>query len=99
MQLIQKNIEFIKALCVKYRVEKLYAFGSIVNGKNSADSDIDLLVRFKTMDLSEYFENYTTFKSKLKERLLKNIDLVEEQTLKNPILIQSVNKKKQLIYG
>ena len=29
----------------------------------------------------------------------RDIDLVEEQTLKNPILINSINKNKELIYG
>jgi predicted nucleotidyltransferase len=34
------------------------------------------------------------------EKLLgRKIDLLEEQTLKNPILINSINKFKALIYG
>jgi predicted nucleotidyltransferase len=39
------------------------------------------------------------FKENLKKLLGRDIDLLEEQTLKNPILINSINKTKELIYG
>jgi len=35
----------------------------------------------------------------LKNIFKKEIDLIEEQTLKNPILIKSINDNKELIYG
>ena len=46
-----------------------------------------------------YFENYIAFKSTLKKIFNREIDLVEEQTLKNPILINSINRNKELVYG
>jgi hypothetical protein len=34
------------------------------------------------------------------EKLLKgNVDLVEEKTLKNPILIRPIDRRKEHIYG
>jgi predicted nucleotidyltransferase len=38
-------------------------------------------------------------KVNLEKLLGRKIDLLEEQTLKNPILINSINKSKALIYG
>jgi len=39
------------------------------------------------------------FKENLKKLLGRDIDLNEEQTLKNPILINSINENKKMIYG
>jgi hypothetical protein len=77
----------------------MYLFGSALNSSFSDKSDIDFLVKFKPIDLAEYFENYMNFKENLKNLLGRDIDLLEEQTLKNPILINSINKTKELIYG
>ncbi len=99
MLIIDKNRIQVKALCKKHSVEKLYLFGSSTNETFSDTSDIDFLVKFKIADLSLYFDNYISFKENLRKILHRDIDLVEEQTLKNPILINSINKSKELIYG
>ena len=39
------------------------------------------------------------FKEKLESLFGREVDLLEEQTLKNPILIESINKSKELVYG
>ena len=99
MQLIENHIENLKNLCDKYHVDKMYLFGSALNSNFNSNSDIDFLVKFKPIDLAKYFENYINFKENLKKLLGREIDLVEQQTLKNPILISSIEKNKQLIYG
>lgn len=99
MNLINQNKEMIKRLCETHNVEKLYLFGSATTTKFNEESDIDFLVKFKSFDLKLYFINYTNFKNKLKNLLKREIDLVEEQTLKNPYLISSIEKNKELVYG
>jgi len=99
MLIIEQNINKIRALCKIHNVETLYLFGSATNENFSQESDIDFLVRFKKFDLAKYFENYITLKENLKNIFKKEIDLIEEQTLKNPILIKSINDNKELIYG
>jgi len=94
---IEKNK--INKLCVTHNVEKLYVFGSATNSTFTSESDIDLLVKFKNIELKKYFINYIELKQKLKILFKRDIDLIEEQTLKNPILIKSINKSKELIYG
>ena len=91
--------EALFTLCDTYHVDKLFVFGSAMTNKFTSTSDIDFLVKFKTFDLSLYFDNYLILKEKLKELFNREIDLLEEQTLKNPILINSINKNKALIYG
>ena len=94
---IQK--EQLYSLCEKYHVEKLYLFGSALNSSFNPKSDIDLLVKFKSIELSEYFDNYINLKENLKSLFRRDVDLVEEQTLRNPVLINSIEKNKKLIYG
>jgi predicted nucleotidyltransferase len=77
----------------------MYLFGSALNSNFNDKSDIDFLVKFKSIELSQYFENYMNLKENLKKLFGREVDLLEEQTLKNPILIQSINKSKELIYG
>lgn len=99
MELKEKHIKKLKSLCDKYHVEKMYLFGSALTPHFHAKSDIDFLVKFKPFDLAEYFDNYINFKENLKKLFGREIDLVEEQTLKNPILINSIDNNKELVYG
>ncbi len=99
MNLIEQHKSEIEQLCNNYNVEKMYVFGSILNQNFTKDSDVDLVVKFKSFDLSLYFENYFKLKEKLELILKRKVDLIEEQTLKNPFLIQSINKSKKMIYG
>lgn len=99
MDLLEKHTENLKSLCVKFHVDKLYTFGSILNSNFNQTSDIDFLVKFKKIELAQYFDNYINLKENLKKLLGRDIDLVEEQTLKNPILIKSINRNKALVYG
>lgn len=99
MKLIDENRDKLMRLCDLYHVEKLYMFGSALNSNFNLKSDIDFLVKFKPIDLAEYFENYINFKENITILLGRRIDLIEQQTLKNPILIDSINKNKELVYG
>ena len=99
MQELNKHMDELRALCDKYNVESLYVFGSASTDTMKNSSDIDLLVRFKQFDIAMYFVNYMEFKSRLKSLFKRDIDLVEEQSLKNPILINSINRTKELVYG
>jgi predicted nucleotidyltransferase len=99
MKNIEFNIESLNKLCINYNVEKMYLFGSVLNSNFNEESDVDLLVKFKEIELAEYFDNYINFKEKLVELFGREVDLLEEQTLRNPILIKSINSSKELVYG
>jgi predicted nucleotidyltransferase len=99
MKLIDKNIERIKDLCTKHKVYRLFVFGSVLTGRFRKDSDIDLLVDFRDIDLYEYADNYFDLKKALEKLLERDVDLLEEKAIKNPYLRQSIDSTKQLIYG
>jgi len=89
----------ISILCSEHLVDKLYLFGSASNNKLTDKSDIDLVVKFKEVDLSNYFTNYMSLKNKLINLFHRNVDLLEEQAISNPYIKKSIDQSKQLIYG
>lgn len=96
---ISNKIEGIKQLCLHHKVDELYLFGSYAAGNNHENSDIDFLVKFGNIDLLGYFDNYIDLKIKLEKLLGKPVDLVENKTIKNPFLKESIEQSRQLIYG
>jgi predicted nucleotidyltransferase len=74
MILIEKNIDRLKIICSAHNVDKMYLFGSALNSNFNDNSDIDFLVKFKSFELSQYFDNYINLKENLKtcleERLI-----------------------------
>lgn len=99
MDLIAKNINKIHELCNKHKVRYLFAFGSVLSNKFQKDSDIDLIVDFKDIDLYDYADNYFDLKFSLENLFKREVDLLEDKAIKNPYLRQSINSSKQLIYG
>ncbi len=101
MKLIEMNMDKIIALCRKYKVAKLWVFGSILTDRFNDNSDVDFSVTFdkKNIPLLDYADNYLDFLSELKSLLLRDIDLVTEDSLSNPYFIKNLNSTKQLIYG
>lgn len=101
MKLIELNMDKIVALCKKYKVAKLWVFGSILTDRFNDNSDVDFSVTFdkKNIPLLDYADNYLDFLGELKSLLSRNIDLVTEDSLSNPYFIKSLNSTKQLIYG
>ena len=98
MGIDERNIAKIRNLCIKHKVKELYLFGSYGTDNYKKDSDIDFLVEFKGVDLLDYFNNYMDFKESLESILEKDIDLVENNAIKNPIFRKSVDRNKRLIY-
>lgn len=97
--LINKVIPNLREICNFYHVKKLDLFGSALKGPFRKKSDVDFLVRFTKIPLEDYFENFINFKISLENLLERKVDLIEEQTLNNPHLIESINRDKIRIYG
>ncbi|MDR0789338.1 MAG: nucleotidyltransferase domain-containing protein [Bacteroidales bacterium] len=97
--LITSNLERIKQVCDSHFVDAMYVFGSSLTNKFNAQSDVDLLVSFKAMDYADYADNYFETAEQLEEIFERPVDLVTENSLKNPYFIQSINQSKVLLYG
>jgi predicted nucleotidyltransferase len=88
----------VAALCQKHHVKELYLFGSAKTNAFNDDSDIDLLVQFNAMDSGSYFGNYSDFKSALEDLFHRPVDLVENQSIRNPVFRMVVDRESQLLY-
>lgn len=77
----------------------MYVFGSVLRDSFNPESDIDFLVKFSDVDPLEYFDNYMDLKEELEKLFSRSVDLVEVQTVKNPILKQSIERDKIILYG
>ena len=99
MNIVEQNILSVFNLCKLHHVKNMYLFGSILTENFSSDSDIDFLVNFGQVDQYQYFNNYMELKEKLEQLLSRPVDLLEEQTVRNPVLRRSIDHNKKLIYG
>lgn len=99
MNLLDKHKNDIKRLCVKYNVNRLYAFGSVLNNRFKDSSDVDLIVNFDTVKIDDYASNYYELKFALEDIFKRSVDLLEEKALKNPYFINSVSNQRELVYG
>lgn len=101
MKLIELNMDKIIALCKKYKVAKLWVFGSILTPRFNDQSDVDLLVNFDTTDHEkwDYVANFFDFQEALEKLFGRKVDLVVEKGLRNKYFIQNVTRSRQLIYG
>ena len=98
MKLIEENKEKLIELCDKHKVKELYLFGSILTERFIDSSDIDILVQFSDIELEHYFDNYMDFKEQLELLFKREVDLVENQAIRNPIFRRVVDREKQLVY-
>ncbi|MBP5541124.1 MAG: nucleotidyltransferase domain-containing protein [Bacteroidales bacterium] len=99
MSIIERNIEGIKRICSQHAVSQLSVFGSVLTEKFNDNSDIDFLVTFKAMPVEDYADNYLQMSTALSELLGREVDLVEDNAIRNPIFRNVVNRTKVQIYG
>lgn len=101
MKLIEMNIDKIVALCKKYKVTKLWVFGSILTERFNDDSDVDFSVIFDSekiplIDRADYFFDFI---HELKVVINREIDVVCDDAVRNPVFRKELDSTKQLIYG
>jgi predicted nucleotidyltransferase len=54
----------------------LYAFGSVLTPNFNTNSDVDLIVDFKDIDVKDYADNYFDFKFTLQDIFKRKVDLL-----------------------
>lgn len=99
MKLIEMNIDRIAALCRKYKVAKLWVFGSILTPRFNDNSDVDFSVVFHYDQISDLFVTFFDFIEELQLLLGRKVDLVDETAVKNSYFRKELDKTKRLIYG
>ena len=62
------------------------------------DSDVDFVITFNEgLDYKTYGDNYFNLLYALQTLLHREVDIVAEETLTNPYLIQNINDQKLLV--
>ncbi len=96
--LIKDILPQIQQLMRSYGVEQAYLFGSAASGTMEAASDVDFLIRFPaSMDFETYGNNYFNLLYALQDLLKRDVELLAEETISNPYLMESINRNKLAI--
>lgn len=96
--LVKSNLVQIKDLMQHYGVIRAHLFGSAATGNMSEDSDIDFMVRFNpNLNYTDYGNNYFQLLYALQNLLSKEVDLVAEETITNPYLLENINSQKIIV--
>jgi len=93
--IIESNLSEIKDVMRTYGVIRAYLFGSAAIGNMSDDSDVDFVVNFNPdLNYTDYGNNYFQLIYALQKLLKKDVDIVAEETITNPYLLQRINSQK-----
>lgn len=103
MKLIELNIGKITELCKKYRVKRLFVFGSILTENFNAESDVDFSVDFDResiqKDKLDWAEVFFGLIEELQSVLGRKVDLVVDSNVTNSYFRKELDATKQLVYG
>jgi predicted nucleotidyltransferase len=99
MTLIEQHQEAIEALCKKHAVRSMYVFGSVLHNNDKPQSDVDLLVEFDWERKRNFSDCYWELKTELESLLNREVDLVCDSAIRNPIFRREVDTHKEPIYA
>lgn len=101
LSLTNKQKDELNSICSKHMVKSLFLFGSATNDRFDAQrSDIDLVVEFSDdIELLNYADNYFSFLKDLEQLFEKKVDLLSSKALRNPVMIEEVEKSKVPLYA
>ena len=95
---IEKFKPEIERICRRLPVKRLGLFGSALSRDFSQDSDIDVLVIFDSGENIDLFDKYFELKEQLEKIFKRNVDLVVDRKFRNPVLRESVERTRAVIY-
>jgi predicted nucleotidyltransferase len=100
---LQKNGVFlnysdVSRLCKKYCIIELSIFGSSIRDDFTQNSDVDILVSFEHNSKITLFD-IMELEKEFSEILNKKVDIVEKESLKNPIRKNKILSTREIIYA
>ena len=101
MKLIEMNIDKIIALCKKYKVARLWVFGSILTPRFNEHSDVDFLVDFdeEKVALLDYADNFFDFIHAVEAVVGRKVDMVVNKSIRNRFFRREVDETRQLVWS
>ena len=98
--LIQAHQSELTSLCQRFHVRKLELFGSAAQDKDVASiGDLDFLVDFAEANQISRADAYFGLLESLQNLFNKPVDLVMLSAIKNPYLLQSIEKDRKTLYA
>jgi predicted nucleotidyltransferase len=94
----EKYVDFVH-ICRSHKVNKIYAFGSSITAHFDPNkSDIDIVVKVDIDDPVERGETLLSLWDKLEGLFRRKVDLLTDDSIRNPYLKANINRTKKLIY-
>jgi len=100
---LQKNGIFLEyndiiKICKKYFISELSIFGSSIRDDFTDKSDIDILVSFALNSKITLFD-IIELENEFKTIFGREVDVVEKESLKNPIRKNKILESREIIYA
>jgi predicted nucleotidyltransferase len=92
------NYNDVIYLCKKYYIIELSIFGSSIRDDFTQDSDVDILVSFEHNSKITLFD-IIELEKELSQLLNREVDIVEKESLKNPIRKNRILSTREIIYA
>lgn len=97
---LDKKYNEISKVCIQHGVKQLDVFGSAIRDDfKPAESDLDLLVEFKPMELYDRVNAYFGLLDDLRVLLGDRIHLVMIGAIKNPYITHDIEQTKRVLYA
>ena len=88
----------VERVCRRLPVKRLGLFGSALRQNFSQSSDVDVLVIFDSGENIDLFDKYFELKEQLEDVFNRQVDLVVDKKFKNPVLRESIDRTRIVIY-
>ena len=100
ISLITERGEALADLCRRSGVRRLYVFGSALTDRfDSSTSDLDFIVDMANRQpTGEYTDRYLGLIDGLEKLFERRVEIVSEQSIRNPYFREEVEKTRQLVY-
>jgi len=97
MNVLQAHIPEIEAACRELGVRRLDVFGSVARNEETATSDADFVAKFDRSP-GRLFDRFFELKERLELVLSRRVDLILEESIRNPYFREAVEKSRVNIY-
>jgi len=91
-------LPLIEAFCHRWKVQEFALFGSALRPDFGPKSDVDVLVRFEDHAGWSLFD-VVDMTEELKTIFGREVDLVEENAIRNPFRRHSILSTKEVLYA
>lgn len=94
----QQLREIVSPVCEQFGVQELSLFGSHARGEAHERSDYDFIVVFDRAKSGRRSDRFFGLLFFLEDNLSEQIDLLEQDAIRNPYLKEAIERDKLLIY-